>query len=82
MKTNLTPGIKSVKRQDFPLRTKAGAQTGYKLALPFSFAPGEEFKIGAVRFVKRQDHVRALDPIPASWFADLSEGIQDISDGV
>lgn len=75
MKKNLTPGIKTSPRKLVPLRSASGAATGKELALPASIAHGEEFKLGAVRFRRTHDYVQARDPIPASWFVDLSEDV-------
>jgi hypothetical protein len=51
--------------------------TPYKLAVPYSTS---EFQIGKVRFVVMYDRnktfVKALDPIPTSWFVDLSMDIE------
>ena len=81
MKRNLTPGTKTVKRKSLPLLTAAGAPAGCELAVPASFAPGEKFRLGPVQLQFFANSVRALDSIPASWFVDLSEGVQDLSDG-
>lgn len=44
---------------------------GYKLAIPYSNTG--IVTVGNVRFAVMQlNRVRALDPIPASWFVDLS----------
>ena len=81
MKKNLTPGTKTVFRKRMPLLSASGAPTGKELAMPPSFAPGEEFRLGNVRLQMTHRGVRALDPIPESWFVDLSEGAQGLSDG-
>lgn len=51
--------------------------TPYKLAVPYSTS---EFQIGNVRFVvmsnRSKTFVNALDPIPASWFVDLSVDVE------
>lgn len=75
VKKNLTPGIKSSFVKKLPLKSATGAATGKELATPTSVSSGEVFNIGAVRFRRQRDCVQALDPIPASWFVDLSEDV-------
>jgi len=71
LKTN----TKADPRTKFMLVVNA-VPTGNQLALPWSLqVSGGEFSIGKVRFkmstLKRQ--AIALDPVPASWFVDISE---------
>lgn len=61
-----------------------------RLAVPFSLLkPNSTFSIGSVRFAFLPDSapfiigntlLRALDPIPASWFVDLQKDTADESD--
>lgn len=75
VKKNLTPGIKSTFCKRLPLKSAAGAVTGKELAMPPSIGLGQEFKIGNVRMRRDHKQVQALDPIPASWFVDLTEAM-------
>jgi hypothetical protein len=54
--------------------------TSYELFISSSMGYGEEFTIGNVRFRNEHSRITALDPIPESWFVDLSEGVEDGSD--
>lgn len=54
------------------------AGTSLKLKMPYSISShvGTEFSIGHVRFqVLKHNFVQALDPIPDSWFVDLSKDV-------
>lgn len=75
MKKNLKPGIKSDYRKKLPLMTEAGSATGRSLAMPASIGPYEKFNIGSVRLECRHGKVFALDPIPESWFVNLTEDV-------
>jgi hypothetical protein len=61
---------------DSDIRVKARIiDTPYYLSLPYTIGTfaGELFNIGHVRFKRTSNNtVKALDPIPASWFVDLS----------
>jgi hypothetical protein len=53
--------------------------TKFKIAIPADWSSVQTvFTIGNVRFnLYRQGFVEAIDPIPASWFVDISEGVEE-----
>jgi hypothetical protein len=52
--------------------------TEFYLSIPRTVP--HEFSIGQVRFEILDKGVKALDPIPASWFVDLSADIEQEED--
>lgn len=59
--------------------------TPYKIAIPYSVSEPhgysqKEFCIGSVRFLLDRGFLKALDPVPASWFVDLSlDVVQEVT---
>lgn len=56
--------------------------TPYKIAIPYSVPEPhgysqKEFCIGSVRFLLDRGFLKALDPVPSSWFVDLSLDVEE-----